>query len=462
MKPRSKLLSLIYLALILFSLFSLAYTALADSRQVDVLTIKGAVTPIMVSYIDRGIQEAQADNARLLVIQLDTPGGSVSLMEDVVRHIRESNVPVAVYVAPPGAKAASAGTFIVLGAHVAAMAPNTTIGAASPVGSEGQDLPQTEAEKAKNVLAAQIKNLAAPRGEKAVAWAEKAVREAKAATADEALELGVIDVIATDINDLLTKLQGRQVQVKGETVTLFTEGATIRPVDMTPIEGFLHTITDPNIAFILLTLGLNGLLFELASPGAIFPGVVGGICLLLAIYALGVLDVNYVGIAFIVLAFILFIADVKAPTHGVLTAGGIVSFILGSLLLFNSPYYQVSRTLIVSVAAVTAGFFGFAIQAAVRAQRWKPATGREALIGATAEARSDLTPAGMVWVNGELWRAVSEDGKVTKGEPVQVVGVQGLELRVRKMRPHAAEKPETREEVESPANLPPVTKPAGG
>ncbi len=462
MKPKSKILNLFYLALILFSLFSLARTALAQGRQVDVLTIKGAVTPIMVSYIQRGIQEAQADNARLLVIQLDTPGGSVNLMEDIVRYIQASNVPVAVYVAPPGAKAASAGTFIVLGAHVAAMAPNTSIGAASPVGSEGQELPKTAADKAKNVLAAQIRNLAAWRGEKAVEWAEQAVREAKAAPADEALALGVIDVIAVDIDDLLKKLQGRSVRVQGETVILMTQQAAIRPVDMTPIEGFLHTITDPNIAFILLTLGLNGLLFELASPGAILPGVVGGICLLLAIYALGVLDVNYVGVAFIALAFILFVADVKAPTHGALTAGGIVSFILGALLLFNSPYYQVSRTLVVSVAAVTAAFFGFAVQAAVRAQRQKPTTGKEALVGATAEARSDLAPGGLVWVEGELWRAVSEDGLVRKGERVRVVGVQGLELRVQRVRPRGAEKPEPREEAASSTAHPPVPKPAGG
>ncbi|OGO39772.1 MAG: hypothetical protein A2Z04_01170 [Chloroflexi bacterium RBG_16_57_9] len=426
----------------LFSLFSLARTALADGRQVNVLTIKGAVTPIMVSYIQRGIQEAQADNAKLLVIQLDTPGGSVNLMEDIVRHIQDSNVPVAVFVAPPGAKAASAGTFIVLGAHVAAMAPNTSIGAASPVGSEGQELPQTSAEKAKNVLAAQIKNLAARRGEKAVEWAEQAVREAKAATASEALELGVIDVIANNVDDLLTQLQGMQIQVKGQTVTLMTQQAAIRPVDMTPIEGFLHTITDPNIAFILLTLGLNGLLFELASPGAILPGVVGGICLLLAIYSLGVLDVNYVGVSFIILAFILFIADVKAPTHGLLTLGGTVSFVLGALLLFNSPYYQVSRTLIVSVALVTAGFFGFAVQAAVRILRKKPTTGYESLIGAMAEARSDLTPGGMVWVVGELWRARVEVGQVKKGEPVRVVGVMGLELRVQQVRPASLEKSE--------------------
>jgi len=439
-KPRS--LILIHLALILFSLLSLARTALADGRQVNVLTIKGAVTPIMVSYIQRGIQAAQADNAKLLVIQLDTPGGAVNLMEDIVRYIQDSNVPVAVFVAPPGAKAASAGTFIVLGAHVAAMAPNTSIGAASPVGSEGQELPQTSAEKAKNVLAAQIKNLAARRGERAVDWAVQAVREAKAATADEALELGVIDVIANNMEDLLTQLQGRQVQVKGVEVTLMTQQATIRLVDMTPIESFLHTITDPNIAFILLTLGLNGLLFELASPGAVLPGVVGGICLLLAIYALGVLDVNYVGISFIILAFILFIADVKAPTHGLLTLGGVVSFVLGALLLFNSPYYQVSRTLIVSVALVTAGFFGFAVQAAVRIMRKKPTTGYESLIGAMAEARSDLTPGGMVWVAGELWRAMVEEGQVKKGEPVRVVGVTGLELRVQPVRPASLEKSE--------------------
>jgi membrane-bound serine protease (ClpP class) len=435
MKRANRLVRWLHLSLVLYSLFALSFCAFAQESapRVDVLTIRGAVTPIFASYIERGIKQAEADGADLLVVQLDTPGGSVQIMEDVVQRMTSSMVPIVVYVTPSGAKAASAGTFIVLAGHLAAMAPNTSIGAASPVGMQGEEIPKTEAEKTTNVLAAKIKGLASRRGEKAVEWAEKAVREAAAATDQEALSLGVVDVVAPDLPTLLNGLDGRQVQVGQQTVTIHSRGAVQQPIDMTLIEQFLHVITDPNIAFILLTLGLNGLLFELSNPGAIFPGVVGGICLLLGFYALGVLNVNYTGLGLIVLAFLLFIADIKAPSHGVLTAGGILSFILGALILFNTPFYQVSRGLIVSVALVTASFFAFAVNAGVRAQFRKPTTGQEGLIGATAEARSDLNPAGLVFVSGELWRAVVEDSKVAKGEKVQVVGMDGLQLKVRKM-----------------------------
>ncbi len=425
----------LHLGLIVFGLLSLTFDALAQGTrpQVDVLTIRGAVTPVFASYIERGIREAETDGAEVLIIQLDTPGGSVEIMQQVVQSMTSARVPIVAYVAPRGARAASAGTFIVLGAHLAAMAPNTTIGAASPVGQQGEDLPETMAEKAENVLVATIKGLARRRGEKAVEWVEKAVREAAAATEDEALEMGIIDIVAPDLPSLIEALDGREVMLGQRAVTLRTHDAVVHNIDMNLIEGFLHTITDPNIAYILLIIGLNGLLFELANPGAILPGVVGGICLLLGLYALGVLNVNYTGLGLILLAFILFIADVKSPTHGILTAGGILSFILGSLILFNTPLYAVSRGLIISVALVTASFFAFAIQKALQAQRQQPTTGQEGLIGATAVARSDLNPKGMVWVSGELWRAVAEDGTVAKGEKVQVVGREGLQLRVRRL-----------------------------
>jgi len=424
----------VHLSLIVFALLSLTIDALAQEteRWVDVLTIRGAVTPIFASYIERGIRQAETDGAELLVIQLDTPGGSVEIMQQVVQTMTGARVPIVAYVAPRGAKAASAGTFVVLGAHLAAMAPSTSIGAASPVGQQGEELPETAAEKAKSVLVASIKGLTQRRGEKAVEWAEKAVREAAAATEQEALELGVIDLVAPDLPSLLEDLDGREVTLGQGTVVLHTRGAQVRNIDMNLVESLLHTITDPNIAYILLILGLNGLLFELSNPGAILPGVVGGICLLLGFYALGVLNVNYTGLGLILLAFILFIADVKSPTHGVLTAGGILSFILGSLILFNTPLYAVSRGLIVSVALVTAGFFAFAIRKALQAQRRQPTTGQEGIIGATAVARSDLNPTGMVWVSGELWRAEAEGEPVAAGEKVMVVGVEGLVLRVRK------------------------------
>ncbi len=389
------------LFLILFALFSLLMPpAHAQGQTVNVLTVEGAVTPVVARYIERGIRDAGSNGAQLLVIQLDTPGGSVNVMQGLVQSMIGADVPIAVYVAPEGAQAASAGTFVVLAGHIAAMAPNTTIGAASPVGGQGEDLQETAREKATNALAAQIKSLADRRGERAVAWAEEAVRSAEAATAQEALDIGVVDVIAPDVATLLTEIDGQEVDLKGRTVTLQTAGASVVDLPMTLIEEFLHTITDPNIAYILLILGLNGLLFELANPGGFLAGIVGAISLVMGFYALGVLDVNYTGLGLIALAFILFVADIKAPTHGALTLGGIVSFVLGSLILFDTPFYTVSRGLIVSVALVTAGFFAFAVGAAVRAQRSKPTTGMEALIGAEAKARSDLDPKGTVFLHG--------------------------------------------------------------
>ncbi len=257
------------------------------------------------------------------------------------------------------------------------------------------------------------------------------MREAAAATEQEALELGVVDLVARDMEELIEELDGREVTVGRETVTLDTKDAWINEVPMTSIESFLHTITNPNIAFILMTIGLNGLLFELSSPGGFLAGIVGGISLLLGLYALGVLNVNYTGLLFVVLAFALFVADIKAPTHGVLTAGGIVAFILGSLMLFNSPLYSVSRSLVVGVALGTAAFFAFAVQAAVRAQRRQVTTGLEGLLGELAVVRTDLDPEGTVFLHGELWRALAEGDSVSAGARVRVVEVDGFVLKVR-------------------------------
>jgi membrane-bound serine protease (ClpP class) len=402
--------------------------------HVDVLTVRGGVTPVFASYIDRGIQTAEQDGAQLLVIRLDTPGGSVEIMLNVVQRITAARVPVVVYVSPRGAIAASAGTFVTMAAPIAAMAPNTTLGAASPVGPQGEEIPTTEAEKTKNVLAGQLKSLVQHRGPKAVEWAEKAVTEAKALNEQEALDLGVVDFIAEDMDVLLDKLDGRTVTVGANTVTLHTRGARVNSIPMTLTEEILHTITDPTIAFILLTLGLNGLIFELANPGSILPGVVGAICLILAFYALGVLSVNYAGLLFIILAFILFVIDIKAPTHGVLTVGGIVSFVLGALVLFQSPYYTVSPAVIIGVALATATFFAFAVGKAVQAQRRRATTGREGLVGQVATARSTLDPEGTVFLQGERWEAVVDGGgRVETGERVQVVALEGFKLRMRKV-----------------------------
>jgi len=404
------------------------------ARHVDLLQIEGPVTPIMISYIERGIQTAEGDDAEALIIELNTPGGQIDLMNKIVQALLASRVPVVVYVYPQGAYAASAGTLITLGAHVAAMAPGTTIGAASPVGSQGEDLGETVEKKEKEDLKAQARGLAARRGEKAVAWAESAIEEAKAATAEEALELGVIDFVAHDLNDLLAQMDGFQVEIEHQEVALNTAGAEVRELPMSALEQFLHIITNPTVAFILLTIGVNAILTELSSPGGYAAGIVGVICLLLAFYSLGVLPVNYTGLIFIGLAFVLFVVDVKAPTHGVLTVGGIASLIAGALLLFNSPLYRVSLAAVVSVAAVTGLFFAFAIAKVVQAQKQPTVTGQEGLVGGLALARSRLNPNGVVFLQGELWDAVAVDGPIEPGEQVEILALDGFCLQVKKAR----------------------------
>jgi membrane-bound serine protease (ClpP class) len=424
---------IVYLVLILTSLLSSPASA-QTSGEVLRLEVTGPVTPIMLSYIERGVAEAQARNAEALIIQLNTPGGDVDLTKKIIQAMVSSDVPVVVYVSPPGAFAASAGTFITLAGHVAAMAPSTSIGAASPVSGQGQDIPETEKSKLVNILQADIEGLAKRRGDKAVEWARQAVSEARAATAQEALQLGVVDFIATDVNDLLNQMDGFSVTLHdGRQVTLNTKAAPIVDLPMSAIENFLHTITNPNIAFILMTLGINGILLELSSPGGYVAGVVGAICLLLAFYALGVLDVNYTGLLFIALAFVLFIVDIKAPTHGILTVGGIVSFILGSLVLFNTPFSSISLKLVVIVGLGTGAFFGFVIAKAVSIQRRAATTGVEGLVGALATARTDLAPSGTVFLKGEWWRAEAEGGPIQAGEKVRVESVEGFQLRVRRV-----------------------------
>jgi membrane-bound serine protease (ClpP class) len=429
MKRAQRIRPIIYLVLILTSLLSSAVSA-QTAGQVLVLEVTGPVTPVMLSYIERGIEEAEAQEAEAMVIMLNTPGGDVDLTKKIIQAIVASNVPVVVYVAPRGAFAASAGTFITLAGHVAAMAPATSIGAASPISGQGEEIPETLKEKTVNILQADIEGLAQRRGEDAVEWAREAVSEARAATAEEALELGVIDFIANDLSDLLQQMDGFTVVLQDQEVTLNTKDAPTEELPMSAVERILHTITNPNIAFILLTLGINGILFELSSPGGYLAGVVGAICLLLAFYALGVLDVNYTGLLFIALAFLLFVIDIKAPTHGALTVGGIVSFVLGSLILFNSPFNAVSLNLVITVALATGAFFAFIIAKAMLIQRQPATTGAESLVGAIATARTDLSPTGKVFLKGEWWEAEADDAPIEAGEQVRVTSVDKFRLHV--------------------------------
>ncbi len=432
MKASKRRLHAGYLLALLIWLWSSVSAVAQGDAPVYVLTFKGPVTPILVSYIERGISRAEQDGAAALILQLDTPGGSIDLTGKITRRMRNANVPIVVYITPNGAHAGSAGTFITLAAHLAAMAPGTRIGAASPVGMEGQDLNETIRRKITQDLVADIENMTRRRGEKATQWAIRAVEEAAVATADEALELGVIDIVATDLNDLLQQLDGRTIEVNGRSVTLHTAGAPVKHMPLGALENFLNTITNPAIAAILLTLGLNAILFELSSPGGYVAGIIGAVSLLLAFYALGALDANWTGLGFIVLAFVLFLLDIKAPTHGVLTLAGIASFVLGSAILFNVPSMEVPWPTILSLAAATAGFFAFAVAKAVGAQRRQPVTGFEGLIGQEAIVRSELNPVGTVFLYGELWQAEAQDGPIAEGETVQVIGREGMRLIVRK------------------------------
>ena len=402
-----------------------------------VLQARGPLTPAMAEYLDRGLRLAEAREAEAVVLQLDTPGGSIDLMSRMVQSIRASRVPVIVYVAPRGAMAGSAGTVITLAGHAAAMAPETAIGAASPVGGQGEDLDPTLEAKTKEILKAQARALAERRGAQAVALAEAAIDSARAASASEALEAGLVDAIASDVPDLLRQMEGKSVEVDGQARVLHTAWAFPQAISQTLTEQLLQILTNPNIVLLLMTVGVQAILIEISSPGGWAAGFIGVICLALGGYGLGILDVNWFGLVFLVLALALFVLDIKAPTHGALTLAGVGSFIAGALILFNSPgtpsFQRVSVPLVIGTGVATAAGFFILLTFVVRAHRRPVEVGREALIGRFGEARTPLAPAGSVQVAGELWSAAVEAGApgIAAGERVEVMGVEGLRLRVR-------------------------------
>jgi membrane-bound serine protease (ClpP class) len=431
-----RVLRLILLAVLLL-LAVTAVQAQTAGPRVHVLTIKGTINPVLVDYVGRGIADAEKDGAQLVVIQMDTPGGLDTAMRDIIQKIVNAKVPVAVYVAPSGARAASAGVYITLSAHVAAMSPNTAIGAATPVqmGAEGaQQTPDELKRKIINDAAAYIRSLAESHGRNAD-WAERAVRDGVSITEQEALKLKVIDMVSPDLNTFLTQLDGKQVKMlDGTTRTLQTRNPTPVQVKMRAIESFLYAIADPNIAFILLSIAALGITMEIFNPGLIFPGVIGAICGVLAFYALGQLPVNIAGILLIVLAIIFFVAEALTATFGILLTGGIISLIIGGLILFQggSPVFRVDPWLIAIVTIILVGVFFFVISRVVRAHRKQATTGREELVGKVAVARTALDPEGLVFFKGERWEAVSEVGKIEPGEEVIITKVDGLKLYVTK------------------------------
>ena len=416
---------LVLVALVLLA----AAPASAAPAPVATVVIDGVISPVTLRLIESALTRAKAGGAQALVIQLDTPGGLERSMRAICQRLLNAEIPVVVWVGPTGARAASAGVFITMAAHVAAMAPATNIGAAHPV-SVGGSMDKESMRKVENDAAAFIRTIAIERGRNAE-WGEKAVRQSVSVTEREAVRLKVVDFIADSIPDLLTKLDGRTVKTSQGPVTLATREAVAKPIEIGFRDRVLAVITDPNVAYVLMMLGTLGLIFELSTPGAVLPGVIGGISLILSFFAFQSLPINFAGLLLILFAIVLFIAEVKVTSHGVLAVGGIVSMALGSLMLYDAPEvgFRVSWRVIVPTVALTAAFFLFALTLGVRALRRRPLLGVSGLVGQTGVARGALEPEGQVSVHGEIWRAVA-DRPLADGTPVTVVDVQGLTLRV--------------------------------
>jgi membrane-bound serine protease (ClpP class) len=432
------------LILVLAGYTSLAFgTVRAQEGQplALVMTADGPVMPPMLEYIRRGIQSAEERNAEVLIVQLDTPGGDLMTTLEIIGAIRASSVPVVVYVAPRNAIAGSAGALITVAAHASAMAPETVIGASSPIDSSGQDLNSDARAKATNASKAAIRDIVAPRGQEALTLAEAMIDDARAATATEALEAGLVDFVVDNVDDLLEALDGFTVQVSDEPVTLDTASAVTEPLQMTFIERFLMMLTNPNIVFTLLSIGTSALLIEISSPGGWVAGFVGVVCLALATYGLGILPVNWFGIIFLLTAFVLFILDIKAPTHGALTAAGVGAFIVGALVLFNSatvPEFQrVSVPLIIGFGVFLGLVFFGILMLGLRAMHFPHRMGMESLVGKTGIARTLIgETGGQVQLGSETWTAhpSTESEEIGKGDRVEVVEVKGLRLKVRKIK----------------------------
>ena len=404
-----------------------------------VMEIDGAVAPASLQYLERAVKVAERSNAEALILQLNTPGGAIGTMNDMVQVIRTSSVPIIVYISPQGAMAGSAGTLITLAGHASAMAPETIIGAASPINSDGTDIGETAKAKEVAALTATVRTLAERRGDDAIALAESTIEEARAVSATEAYDAGLVDFIADDLGDLLEQLNGFNVSVLGESRPLNTANTRVDDIPLTLIEQLLKMLTDPNIVFLLIAIGTQAIFIELGSPGGWVAGFIGVVALSLAVYGMGILPVNWFGLIFIIVSFVLFVLDVKAPTHGALTAAGIGSFIVGALVLFNSPgtpeFGRVSVPLVIAVAVLIALMFTAILSFALRALKAPVRMGQKSLIGRQGVATTDFAPDGTVRVGSELWTAEKADNteSISKGERIEVVSVEGLRLKVKKI-----------------------------
>jgi membrane-bound serine protease (ClpP class) len=399
-------------------------------RVVYLLSVDGTINPALSDYIIKGIEEAEQNKAACVIIRMDTPGGVVTTTKTIIKEMINAKLPVVVYVAPSGSSASSAGALITVAADVAAMAPGTNIGAAHPVAGGGQEIGESMSEKIINDLTAYIRSIVVKKGRNAE-WAEQAIRESVSITAKEALDIKVIEIIADSLPDLLEKLHGRQVEKEGRNFTLETKGAQIEKILPGLRFKILDVVANPNIAYILMMIGGIGIMMELYNPGLIFPGVVGGICLLLSFFALQVLPVNYVGIMLIILSVILFILELKIASFGLLSLGAIISLTLGSIMLFDTgeTAMRVSWSVIIPMVSMVSAFFIFALGLVVKAWLKQPRTGKQGLIGEVGVALTNLDTEGKVAIHGEYWNANS-DGHILKGEKVKVIRVDDLCLKV--------------------------------
>ncbi len=428
--------------LLSFTMLALFYPAFAQSETSLAIVMKaeGPIMPPMLEYFKRGIEIAERQDAEVLIVELNTPGGSIDTMLEIIQVIDESQVPVVVYVSPNDAIAGSAGALITMAGHASAMAPRAAIGAASPIEGSGEDIESTLEEKIKEILKAKARTLVDRRGADAVQLAEAMIDDATAVTAQEAFEAGLIDFVADDTEDLLQALDGFTVQMGRTERVLHTENIHTQPVEMSFIESLLLLLTDPNIVFSLMSVGIIAILIELNTPGGWVSGFIGVVCVTLSTYGMGLLPVNWFGVIFLVIAFVLFILDINAPTHGALTAAGAVMFIIGGLVLFNSPgtpqFQRVSVPLVVSTGVVLGALFFGAMIFALRAQRGIVQTGSESLAGKIGTARTFDGDGGQVQVESELWSAerTPDSDPISKGDRIEVVEIRGLRLRVKKIK----------------------------
>ena len=418
---------------VLLGFATLLSSAATVRAAVPVASIEmdSAITPVTVRLLTTALDRAQSEGAQALIVQLNTPGGLERSMRSMVQTILGSPIPVIVYVAPTGARAASAGVFITMAAHVAAMAPATNIGAAHPV-AVGGTMDKEMTRKVENDAAAFARTIATERGRNAE-WAEKAVRSSVSATEREAVKLKVVDLVAESVPDLLAKVDGRTVKTSKGSMTLATRDAPVKIIEVRFRDRFLALISDPNIAYLLMMAGMLGIFFELSNPGSILPGIIGGICLILAFFAFQSLPVNWAGLLLLLFGIVLLIVEIKVVSHGVLTIGGVIAMLLGSLMLYDSPDItgiRLSWFVIVPTVGTTAGLVFFAVSMGIRALYRPSVIGSAAMVGRLGVTRTALQPDGQVLIDGELWRAVSPDAGVGAGEPVQVTAIDGLTLTV--------------------------------